>query len=172
MPENTIVASDAVQGMDVKELRTAFSLQNALLDAAVDGIIAINSKGIIQMFNRGAENLFGYKAEEVIGRNVSYLMPAPFAKEHDRYMANYHASGTRKIIGIGRDVEGKKRNGDVFPLHLSVGQAETPLGRMYIGICHDLTNYKNALLKLHSAEQRYREIVESQTELIESPRIP
>lgn len=59
MPENTIVASDAVQGMDVKELRTAFSLQNALLDAAVDGIIAINSKGIIQMFNRGAENLFG-----------------------------------------------------------------------------------------------------------------
>lgn len=166
MPENTIVASDAVQGMDVKELRTAFSLQNALLDAAVDGIIAINSKGIIQMFNRGAENLFGYKAEEVIGRNVSYLMPAPFAKEHDRYMANYHASGTRKIIGIGRDVEGKKRNGDVFPLHLSVGQAETPLGRMYIGICHDLTNYKNALLKLHSAEQRYREIVESQTELI------
>jgi diguanylate cyclase (GGDEF)-like protein/PAS domain S-box-containing protein len=166
MPKGTLPGSDAVEDLDIEQLRTAFGLQSAILEAAVDAIIAINDKGLISSFNNGAEKLFGYPASEVIGRNISGLMPDQFAAHHDGYMQNYHHSGHAKIMGIGRDVEGLRSNGATFPMHLSVGCADTPTGRIYVGICHDLTDYKNALLKLHTAEQRYREIVESQTELI------
>lgn len=148
------------------QLRTALGVQEAILAAAVDGIIVIDEQGHICLFNQGAEKLFGYSASEVVGRNIAYLMPDKYAREHDGYMRNYQHSGNAKIIGIGRDVEGKKSNGSLFPMHLSVGRADTPEGRFYVGICHDLTDYKNALSKLHMAEKRYREIVESQTELI------
>lgn len=142
MLDNTFLTQGRICDLSIDELRTAVSLQNALLDAAVDAIIAIDGKGIIQLYNKGAEKLFGYHAEEVIGRNVSCLMPGQFAAHHDTYMKNYRESGKAKIIGIGRDVEGQKSNGEIFPLHLSVGEAESPAGKLYIGICHDLTNYK------------------------------
>lgn len=166
MLKSTLPGSDAVEDLNIEQLRTAYGLQNAILDAAVDAIIAINHKGLISLFNSGAERLFGYPASEVLGRNVSCLMPEKYAAHHDGYVQNYNHSGHAKIIGIGRDVEGLRSNGTTFPMHLSVGRADTPSGRIYVGICHDLTDYKNALLKLHTAEQRYREIVESQTELI------
>lgn len=166
MPLSHLIEPESINDLDIDQLRSVCSLHNALLNAAVDAIIAIDARGIIKLFNKGAENLFGYRAQEVIDRNISCLMPQQFAVNHDRYMENYHSSGKAKIIGVGRDVEGLKNNGEVFPLHLSVGEADTPAGKLYIGICHDLSNYKSALVKLHSAEQRYREIVESQTELI------
>lgn len=166
MARSTQPGPHAVDNLDLEQLRTALGLQNAILEAAVDAIIAINDKGLISVFNSAAERLFGYPASEVTGRNVSCLMPEKYAAHHDGYMQNYQQSGHAKIIGIGRDVEGLRSNGTTFPMHLSVGRADTPTGRIYVGICHDLTDYKNALLKLHTAEQRYREIVESQTELI------
>lgn len=161
-----LASSSMVEQLSLEQLRTAFSIQSAILDAAVDAIIVIDDKGLINLFNPAAESLFGYPACEVIGRNISCLMPEKFAAHHDTYMHNYHTTGQAKIINVGRDVEGLRIDGSVFPLHLTIGRADTPGGRMYVGICHDLSNYKNALLKLHIAEQRYREIVESQTELI------
>lgn len=166
MPNSPWLRSSTVESLTLEQLRTAFGIQSAILDAAVDAIIVIDDKGQISLFNAAAEGLFGYAANEVIGRNVSCLMPEKFAAHHDGYMHNYQQTGRAQIIGIGRDVEGLRRDGSIFPLHLSVGRTDTPSGRLYVGICHDLSDYKNALLKLHTAEQRYREIVESQTELI------
>ncbi|SNY53342.1 PAS domain S-box-containing protein/diguanylate cyclase (GGDEF) domain-containing protein [Arsukibacterium tuosuense] len=142
------------------------SLHNALFDAAVDGIITINKTGIIDSFNKAAERLFGYMKEEVIGQNIKVLMPSPYREAHDGYLHNYAMGGTAQIIGIGRDVSGLKKNGDIFPMRLSVGKALTEDGDFYIGVCHDLTSYQDALLQLATAEQRYKSIVECQGQII------
>ena len=141
-------------------------LASALMDAAVDAIIVINDKGIIQQFSESARALFGYAPEEVIGHNVSMLMPYPDARHHDRYIENYKNSGVGKIIGIGRDVKGQRKDGQTFPMHLSVGESEFADQHLFVGICHDLSNYKNALDKLAAAEERYREIVQAQKQFI------
>lgn len=142
------------------------SLQNALFDAAVDGIITVDDCGIVRSFNNAAENLFGYPRAEVIGQNVSLLMPAPYAATHDHYIENYKKTGHAKVIGIGRDAPGKRKDGSVIPLHLSVGEAHTNKGKLFIGICHDLTPYQTILLQLAQTEKRYKDIVENQKELI------
>jgi len=141
-------------------------LASALMGAAVDAIIVIDDKGIIQQFSDSAQSLFGYAASEVMGRNVSILMPEPDARNHDQYIENYKHSGNGKIIGIGRDVRGQKKNGETFPMHLSVGESKQQNQHLFVGICHDLSDYTNALNKLASAEQRYREIVQAQKQFI------
>lgn len=110
----------------------------SVLNTAVDGIVVIDEQARILMFNRACESLFGYKAEEVMGRNVKCIMPDSYASEHDQYMHNYLSTGTRKIIGIGREVSARHRDGTVFPIDLSVGEAETADGRQFIGIIRDL----------------------------------
>ncbi len=155
-----------LDGLTRAQLQSRVSVQDALLAAAVDGIVAIDARGHVRLFNRAAEVLFGYAAAEVLGNNISMLMPQPHAALHDSYLQAYAGGGKAGIVGIGRDVEGRRKNGEVFPMHLSVGVAETEEGRLFVGICHDLTSYKQALLNLHHAEKRYRDIVESQTELI------
>ncbi|MBR7890271.1 EAL domain-containing protein [Marinomonas sp. A79] len=142
------------------------SLQNALFDAAVNGIITINIKGIITSFNRAAEAMFGYTKEETIGQNVKMLMPSPYHGDHDSYLQNYSNTGKAQIIGTGRDVPGRKKDGRIFPMRLSIGEAKTELGTNFIGICHDLTDYQNALIELSQAEQRYKSIVECQGQII------
>ncbi|NRQ42711.1 EAL domain-containing protein [Rheinheimera sp. YQF-2] len=142
------------------------SMQNALLEAAVDGIISIDEWGVVQTFNRGAELLFGYNKQEVIGNNVSMLMTATHATQHDSYLHNYKSGGKAKIIGIGRDVQARRKDGSVFPMHLSVGEARSETGRLFVGVCHDLSEFKAVLQRLISAEQRYRDIVQNQKEFI------
>ncbi|GGW61535.1 EAL domain-containing protein [Alishewanella tabrizica] len=142
------------------------SLQNALFDAAVDGIITINEQGSITSFNRAAEQLFGYQKQEIIGQNVKCLMPSPYRESHDGYLTNYTQGGKVQIIGIGRDVPGLRKDGSIFPMRLSVGKAKTDGGKFYIGVCHDLTDYQNALIELAQAEQRYKSIVECQGQII------
>lgn len=110
----------------------------SVLNTAVDGIVVIDEQARILMFNRACESLFGYKAEEVVGRNVKCIMPDSYASEHDQYMHNYMSTGTRKIIGIGREVAARHKDGTVFPIDLSVGEAETTDGRQFIGIIRDL----------------------------------
>jgi PAS domain S-box-containing protein len=123
-------------------LREREARLRAILESAVDGIIAIDERGNIQSFNPAAERLFGYREAEVVGRNVNLLMPSPYREEHDGYLASYRRSGQARIIGIGREVMGRRKNGEVFPLHLSVGEAVLGARRIFTGIIHDLTQRK------------------------------
>src|SRR5690606_19679123 len=109
------------------------------LDASVDSIMVIDRRGIILAYNQAVLRDFGYAGEELIGRNVSMLMPQPYRGQHDGYLDNYLRTGERKIIGIGREVTGQRKNGSQFPLHLSVGEFGSGDGRYFFGICHDIS---------------------------------
>jgi PAS domain S-box-containing protein len=111
----------------------------AIIDSAVDGIVVIDAHGRIEAFNPAAERLFGYTAHEVLGHNVDMLMPSPYREEHDSYLSRYLATGRAKIIGIGREVQGQRKDGTTFPLHLSVGQITIQGERKFTGILHDLS---------------------------------
>src|SRR6188508_627057 len=111
----------------------------SIFESAVDGIIVIDGKGIIKAFNPGAERLFGYRAHEVLGQNVKLLMPSPDRDQHDRYIANYLNTKVPKIIGTGREVRGRRKDGSTFPLHLSVGEMELDGQPAFTGILHDLS---------------------------------
>ena len=87
----------------------------SILDSAVDGIIVIDAKGLIKVFNPGAERLFGYRATEVLDQNVNVLMPSPDFEQHDRYITNYLETGVPRIIGTGREVRGRQKDGSPFP---------------------------------------------------------
>ena len=125
----------------------------AILDSTVDGILMIDESGAIQSFNRAAERLFGYSEREVLGRNVSLLMPAPYRQEHDRYLETYLRTGQAKIIGVGREVVGLRKDGSVFPLHLSVGETRLRGRRAFTGIVHDLTARKRLQEQLAQAQK-------------------
>jgi two-component system sensor kinase FixL len=112
---------------------------DAIINTTVDGIIVIGNRGLVEEFNRGAERLFGYTAAEVIGRNVKMLMPSPYHEEHDAYLSRYMSAGQKKIIGIGREVQGRRKDGTVFPLHLSVGEMTVAGERKFTGMLHDLS---------------------------------
>lgn len=115
-----------------------------VLDTAADGIVVIDDKARILVFNKASERLFGFTAAEMLGRNVKAIMPDDYAEQHDRYVADYLRTGVAKIIGIGREVKGRHRNGTEFPIELSVGEAMTPEGRQFIGIIRDLRPRKEA----------------------------
>ena len=126
-------------GAHEAHLRDSSARLQSIIDSAVDAIIVIDVAGRIESFNRGAETLFGYPAAEVIGRNVSMLMPSPYHEEHDGYLARYLATGEKRIIGIGRQVIGRRRDGTTFPAHLSVGEMTIGGERKFTGVLHDLT---------------------------------
>jgi len=111
----------------------------AIIDSAVDGIVVINARGVIESFNPAAQRMFGYGEQDVVGRNVNILMPAPYHEEHDAYLSRYLETGEQRIIGIGREVAGLKRDGTTFPVHLSVGEMTVDGERHFTGILHDLT---------------------------------
>lgn len=116
------------------------ALLQTLLNAAVDGMIVIDETGQMLMFNRGAEQLFGYSAEEAVGEKVNMLMAEPDRSQHDHYLDHYQQTGEQRIIGIGREVTGRKRNGQHFLLDLAVGETTVDGQRLYVGILRDLSN--------------------------------
>jgi len=116
----------------------------AVINSVLDGIITINTKGTVETFNRAAERIFGYPPEEVIGKNVKMLMPAPFADEHDGYLKNYTNTGEAKIIGIGREVIGRRSDGTVFPMDLAVTEMSTAGTKKFVGIVRDISERKEA----------------------------
>ena len=129
----------------------------AILETAVDGIIIIDSLGTVRMYNPACENMFLFSAEEVVGQNVKMLMPSPYYDEHDRYLQNYSATGERKIIGIGREVIARRKDGTTFPMELSVGETTMGGNRFFVGILRDITKNKTAeeaLLKSEAELQK------------------
>ncbi|MCA9310387.1 MAG: PAS domain S-box protein [Phycisphaerales bacterium] len=114
----------------------------AIVEAAVDGIITINEDGVIESANPAAERLFGYTFEELIGSNVSSLMPAPYCKEHDGYIRRYVRNGVKKIIGIGREVTGLRKDGSTFPMDLAISELQFGERRIFTGIVRDITERK------------------------------
>lgn len=114
-----------------------------MLDASVDSILVIDGHGLIRAYNQAVLRDFGYGGEELLGRNISMLMPQPYREQHDGYLENYQRTGERKIIGIGREVTGQRKDGSRFPLHLSVGEFRSDGGgeRYFFGICHDISEH-------------------------------
>ncbi len=133
----------------------------AVIDTAIDGVILIDAQGVILMFNPACERLFGYASFEVIGRNVKMLMPEPYRVEHDNYLKNYRDTGERKIIGIGREVLGRKRGGSTFPMDLSVAEAEEDGLPIFVGIIRDLTERKAAEKALREGGEQLRTVVDT-----------
>jgi two-component system, LuxR family, sensor kinase FixL len=137
-----------------------------ILDTAVDGIIVIDATGLIESFNRGAERLFGYPASDVIGRNVSVLMPSPDHERHDDYLARYLSTGEAHIIGLGREVRGRRRDGSAFPLHLSVGEMTIDGKRKFTGMLHDLTVRVEHQARRQTSEARWHAVIDSAVDAI------
>lgn len=148
-----IVISAAITLSEKKEERArerSETLFHQVLDNAVSGIISINDFGTVQSFNRAAETIFGYKAEEVIGKNVKMLMPDENARYHDAYVSNYIRTGDAKIIGIGRQVEGLKKDGSVFPMELAISELSDNGHRLFTGTVTDISDrveWENALVE-------------------------
>ncbi len=139
MGASTIARDITQQNSDLAQLRNSEARLRSVVESAVDGIIVIDAAGIVEAFNQGAERLFGYGASEVIGRNVSMLMPSPYREEHDGYLARYLRTGEARIIGIGREVTARRKDGTTFPVQLSVGEMSVAGGRKFTGIIHDLS---------------------------------
>jgi two-component system sensor kinase FixL len=142
------VRDQTAQHRAERALRSSEARWRAIIESAVDGIIVIDRRGRIESFNPAAERLFGYRAADVIGRNVSVLMPEPYATEHDHYIRRYQMTGQRHIIGIGREVTGRRRDGSTFPLHLSVAELVIEGETKFTGIVRDLSERVKLEVKL------------------------
>ena len=134
---------------------------SAIINTTVDGIIVIDGRGRVESLNPAAERLFGYAESEVVGRNVSMLMPSPFHEEHDQYLERYQTTGRAAIIGTGRGVRGKRKDGTIFPLHLSVGEMLIEGERKFTGVLHDLTSRVELEERLRASEAKWRAVIDS-----------
>ena len=137
------------------------TLARALIATAVDGIIVIDDRGIVQAYNAACESLFGYDPKDVIGQNVKMLMPPPYRAEHDDYLKNYQTTGARKIIGIGREVVGRREDQSTFPMYLSVGEGRSGGAKIFVGIIHDLTKQRAAEDAVREREAELRSILDT-----------
>ena len=131
------------------------------METAVDGVILIDARGSVLMFNSACEKLFQYRAAEVIDRNVKMLMPEPYREEHDGYVDSFNRTGERKIIGIGREVYGQRKDGTTFPMDLSVGEAKQDEGSIFVGIIHDLTERERVERALRESNARLKAVVDT-----------
>jgi len=137
---------------------------NAVFRASVDGIITIDKRGTIESLNPAASVLFGYEIEEVRGQNVKILMPEPHKKKHDEYLENYNTTGKKKIIGIGREVYGLKKDGTTFPFRLAVSEVNIEGEIIFAGFIHDLSLQKKAEQELLELTQELEAKIKERTE--------
>ena len=143
--EGRVVGASAI-GRDITNtrsveaaLRSSEERYRSIIDSAMDAILVIDGRGRIEEFNVAAERMFGFASQDVIGHNVNILMPQPYQGGHDQYIGRYLATGEKRIIGIGREVTGRRKDGSTFPVHLSVGEMTIDGEPKFTGILHDLT---------------------------------
>lgn len=160
--EHKTAVHEARQTKHSEALSDSEKRLRAILETAVEGIITINEHGIVESFNPAAETIFGYSAAEVIGQNIKLLMPEPFRHQHDGYLANYHQTGHAKIIGIGREVAGRRKDSTIFPMDLSVSEVRLADRRIFTGFVRDITERKLAEKTL----LHYAALVESSDDAI------
>lgn len=148
----------------MRELTAEAKRLEAIINTATDGIITIDERGFIETINRAAAQLFAYAPSDVIGKKINVLMPAPYRQEHDAYMNRYHKTGNAQIIGVGREVEGQRSDGTVFPFRLAVSEMQIEGERMYTGIVHDLSDIKAAEQRILELNRALEEKVVQRTE--------
>ena len=145
---------------DVTERRMTEMRYRSIVETAADGILVIDEDGVIASINSAAERIFGYSSEELAGRNVSLLMPEPVRSEHDSYLRRYLEGGPARIIGVGREVLARRKDGSTFPLHLAVGEMWVGGRRMFTGILRDETERTRVEEELRRIEVRSRMLSE------------
>ncbi|KHJ38122.1 sensor protein FixL [Pedobacter glucosidilyticus] len=144
------------------------ALLEAIINNAIDGIITIDTKGLIESINPSACELFGYQVSEVVGKNISMLMPEPYRSQHDGYIHRYHQTGEAHIIGIGREVTGLRKDKSQFPFRLAVSKVQYEGRIVYTGFIHDLSREKDAEEQLKKYTFRLEHLVEERTEALQS----
>ncbi|HEY8213097.1 MAG TPA: PAS domain S-box protein [Methylocystis sp.] len=137
------------------------SYLTAIVNAVVDGVITIDERGVVLSMNPAAAKLFGFTPSEVIGQNVRMLMPEPDRGKHDSYISEYRRTGAPKIIGIGRQVEGMRKDGSIFPMELGVSVAETQGKRVFVGLIHDLSQTRRFERRLHELQTNRFDLMEN-----------
>ena len=145
-----------------RSLAVSEARNRAIIENSINGIITINATGTVQSFSPSAERIFGYSEDEVIGQNVKMLMPSPYHEQHDGYLKHYHDTGEKRVIGKGREVEAKRKDGTTFPIRLGVGKIQLDGENLYVGTVTDITDEKAA------REAIERKSVEAQKERIKA----
>jgi two-component system, LuxR family, sensor kinase FixL len=138
-----------------RDLERREALLRSILDTVPDALVVIDKQGVIQFFSVAAERLFGFSPAEVIGQNVSVLMPSPYREEHDGYLARYRATGERYIIGVGRIIVGRRKDGSTFPMELTVGEVNLPGTQLFTGFVRDLTERQNHERRLNVLQAEF-----------------
>ena len=146
--------------MNTNDLSLKF---DSVFESAIDGIILIDDKGIIQEINQSALTLFGYDKDELLGQNVNCLMPKPHSRDHDKYIKRYHDTHEPRIIGKGREVEGLRKDGSTFPFRLAVNEAKLENVKLFTGFIHDLTAEKKAQQELEKYTENLERLVKVRT---------
>jgi len=150
-------------GPSIFQKENPVEILQSIIDTAIDGIILIEDWGTVVMINPAATRLFGYRADEVIGQNITMLMPSPHRENHHGYLKNYHDTGIKKIIGIGREIEGKRKDGSLFPARLAVSEMPIQDRKYFTGIIQDLTQMKAVEEQIMNLNRELEQIVKDRT---------
>jgi two-component system, LuxR family, sensor kinase FixL len=137
---------------------------SAVVDQLIDGVVVIDMKGTVLYVNPAVSELFGFESSEVVGQNVRMLMPEPYHSQHDNYIRNYQRTGERHIMGGGREVVAKRKDGSMFPIFLSVNEVEAEGDKVYVGVIHDISGRKLAETAYREADNKLRAILQTAVE--------
>jgi two-component system sensor kinase FixL len=151
------IRADITERKRVEEaLRETEQRMSAIVEIAIEGIITVDELGIVESFNPAASRIFGYQPEEVVGLNVNILMPAPYAGHHDGYLANYLQTGRAKIIGIGQEMVGQRKDGSFFPMELSMGEVRVGARRLFTELVRDISERRHLEQAVAAASEQER----------------